>query len=90
MRAVEPDQYIEKLKERKENKRISQDFQLAGLEVATLLKDLKHKSLYIKLAKEHGIGPIMALAKEVVERRNIKNPGAYFMRLVGGLKNPKQ
>lgn len=86
MQQIEPDTYIQKLKERKENKRISQDFQLAGLEIANLLSDLDHKSLYIKLAKQHGISTMMSIAKEVADRKNVKNPGAYFMRLLRDLK----
>ena len=32
---------------------------------------------------------LLALAKSVVEKRDVKNPGAYFMRLVQGIKESK-
>ena len=74
--------YIEKLGERKKKSRAYREFQLIGLEVAGILEDPPHKSLYIKLTKLHGKSRILSLAKSVAERKNIKNKGAYFMRLL--------
>jgi len=53
-----------------------------GLEVAQILQDEKHKSLYIKLAREHGGEKIMRLAKDVADRKAIRNKGAYFMKVL--------
>lgn len=80
--AIGPE-YLETLRERAKTSRVYQKHQFTGLSVADLLDDRAHKSLYIKLAKEYGEERIMALAKSVAERSNIKNKGAYFMRLVG-------
>jgi len=80
------DVYFDILASRQKNTRVTTDFQLAGLEIATLLGDTKHKSLYIKLAKQHGIHAVMSLAKSVAQRHDVKNPGAYFMRLIAEMK----
>ena len=53
-----------------------------GLEIAHALKDEKHKSLYIKLAKERSGEGLLRLAKEIAEKRNVKNRGAYFMAVI--------
>ena len=53
--------------------------QLFGLEIAQILNDEEHKSLYIKLAKERGAEELLGLAKSIADRKSIKNKGAYFM-----------
>lgn len=75
-------QYWDILKERVEKSRSYHPHQVMGLEVATLLEDLKHKALYIKLAKKHGSDKILRLAKMVAENKNIKNKGGYFMKVL--------
>ena len=82
MEPLNKNDYIKELKKRSAQNRVTQNFQLVGLEVATILRDLEHKSLYIKLAKQYGTERIRSLAKDVADRRNIKNPGAYFMTLI--------
>jgi len=52
------------------------------LEVAGLLNDPEHKSLYIKLAKKHGADKLLRIAKGVAEKKDIKNKGAYFMKVL--------
>jgi hypothetical protein len=74
--------YLKKLRERGKESHVYRKYQLIGLEVAQILSDEKHKSLYIKLAKEHGADQLMRLAKDVAERRGIRNKGAYFMRVL--------
>jgi len=77
--------YLEKIKERrKTNSRVSQPYQLLGLEIADILGDRRHKALYIKLAKEMNAIELLRLAKNVEDTRNVKNKGAYFMRLLTG------
>lgn len=73
--------YLEGLKERGKKSRITKPYQMTGLYLAKLLEDEKHKSLYIRLAKEYNANFLVGLAKEVNEKKNIKNKGAYFMRL---------
>lgn len=89
MDSLNKEQYLQELKRRQGKKQITQNFQFIGLEVANLLHDFKHKALYIKLAKEFGADKILALAKDVAERRNIANPGAYFMSIIKELRNKK-
>jgi len=74
--------YLKKLKQRGKDSHVYRKYQLMGLEIAQILEDEKHKSLYIKLAKEHGGDQLMRLAKDVAERRGIKNKGAYFMKVL--------
>ncbi|MBI2024575.1 MAG: hypothetical protein HYT03_00575 [Candidatus Harrisonbacteria bacterium] len=74
-------EYLEELKRRSEEARVSKSYQLIGLEVAKLLGDWKHKALYIKLAKQYGEGRLMEVAKRVAERDEVKNKGAYFMKV---------
>jgi hypothetical protein len=79
--------YLDAIKKRKKDNRVSQEFQLIGLEVADILSDHEHKSLYIKLTKEIGKDKILSLAKTVAETKNVENMGAYFMKV---LYDPKE
>lgn len=74
--------YLRTLKKRGRQSRVYRKFQLLGLEIAHILQDEKHKSLYIKLAKEDLPEEMLRLAKEVAERKGVRNKGAYFMRLL--------
>lgn len=74
--------YLEELEKRKKESKVYKDYQLVGLLIAETLNDEKHKSLYIKLAKEHNQNELLRLAKSVAERKNIENKGAYFMSLL--------
>lgn len=74
--------YLNELKRRKKESRVYKSYQLTGLIIADILEDRKHKSLYIKLAKEYGENKMIMLAKDVAERPRIKNKGAYFMRVL--------
>ncbi len=78
--------YLEMLRERGKRSRVYQQHQLLGLELAELLRDPAHKSLYIKLAKERNAHELRELARAVAERRGVRNRGALFMYL---LANPK-
>ncbi|MBI3638550.1 hypothetical protein HY227_02295 [Candidatus Wolfebacteria bacterium] len=94
---MEEKNYIEILKDRSKTSHVYKKFQLTGLLISQILNDEKHKSLYIKLAKKHSEEKLMRLAKEVGERKGVKNKGAYFMKLLqniheiekknGGTKN---
>ena len=75
--------YVAKLKERALTSHVHRSHQLLGLEIAKILGDDKHKALYIKLVKTHGEA-LLGIAKDVAARGNVKNKGAYFMRVVAG------
>ncbi len=74
--------YIKNLKKRGKESHVYRKFQLIGLEIAQLLNDNEHKSLYIKLAKEKNPETLLAIAKDVAERKNIENKGGYFMKIL--------
>ena len=73
------DQYLQKLKKRGRESRVYRSYQLVGLEIAQLLGDEKHKALYIKLVKQGDAQRLLGLAKEISQKKNVKNKGAYFM-----------
>lgn len=74
--------YLSRLHQRKKESHIHREFQSIGIEVAELLGDIAHKALYIKLAKMYGKDKILPLAKDVADRKNIRNKGAYFMKIL--------
>ncbi len=78
--------YIEKLKKRSQESRVYRKYQLIGLEIAQLLDDPGHKSLYIKLAKENSAEKLLRIAKEISQNKNVKNKGAYFMKVCQAVK----
>jgi len=78
--------YINELKRRAKESRVYKKYQLFGLEIAKVLNDEKHKSLYIKLAKGDSSEKLLRLAKEIAEKKRIKNKGAYFMSCLKTLK----
>jgi hypothetical protein len=88
MDLLEGSNYMEALKKRSKDARVTRQFQFIGLEIATILHDLEHKALYIKLAKQYNPDTLLALAKDVRDRRDVKNYGAYFMSLVASLPKP--
>jgi len=80
--------YLDKLKERKKESRVYTVYQAVGLILAAILEDEKHKSLYMKLAKNYKPSDLIALAKDISQRKKIKKRGAYFMKVIQNL--PKQ
>lgn len=78
--------YLKGLQERSKESHVYHSHQSVGLEIAMLLRDTEHKSLYIKMAKMHNPDRLLSLAKSVTEKREVKNPGAYFMKLVQGIR----
>lgn len=73
--------YLEKLKERSKKSRVYTRHQLIGLMAAELLKDKEHASLYMKLAKEGDERILLSLAERVASNPDIREKGAYFMRV---------
>lgn len=76
------ERYLAELKRRSKESRIYRKYQLTGLLLAEILEDEKHKTLYIKLAKDGDGDRLLAIAKDVAERKNVKNKGAYFMKML--------
>ncbi len=76
--------YLETLKKRGKESKVYREYQLIGLEIADILNDRGHKALYIKIAKEKKTTHVelLRIAKLVREKQNIKNRGAYFMRII--------
>ena len=75
-------EYWTLLEQRAQNSRVSRHHQLVGLNLALILQDMRHKSLYIKLAKIYDPDRLLGLAKEIAEKKAVMNRGAYFMRIV--------
>lgn len=82
--------YLKTIKERSKESKVYRGFQLIGLEIADLLEDREHKSLYIKLAKQYDSDKLLGLAKDIATRENVQNKGAYFMTVVQNLKKDKE
>lgn len=78
--------YRDILKKRAKESKVYAPHQLTGLLLAETLEDEPHKSLYIKLAKEYDADQLIKLAKSIAERKNVKNMGAYFMKLLENYK----
>lgn len=68
-----------------EDKYISREFQLYGYHLAEELNDMKHKSLYIKLAKTHHRA-VLEKALQFCIDSNARNKGALFMWKLKQLK----
>ncbi len=83
---LKSEDYLEKLKKRSKESRVYKKHQLFGLEISEILNDQKHKTLYIKLAKENNPENLLRLAKQVAEKKDVLNKGAYFMKIVTSAK----
>lgn len=70
------------------DKYISREFQSYGIYIAETLDDLKHRGLYIKLAKTVHRS-ILEKALAYVSDSNAKNKGALFMWKLKELRNNK-
>jgi hypothetical protein len=73
--------YRATLAKRRKKSRIYRKYQSTGLALAEILQDRKHKSLYIKLAKEYDEQTLLAAVKDIAQRKQVKNKGAYFMKI---------
>lgn len=81
---------LSKYQTEEENKYISREFQDYGYSLAEELGDIRHKSLYIKLAKETPRGLMEAAKSFVIDAPNAKNKGALFMWKLKQLKQAKK
>jgi hypothetical protein len=80
---------IQKYKTDDTDKYISREFQKYGYELAQALDDVKHKSLYIKLAKETPRGLLEQAKSFVLDAQNARNKGSLFMWKLSQLKASK-
>lgn len=78
--------YIKGMKIRRKESRAYNKHQAVGAEIAEILSDKKYIAFYIKLAKEGNADILLALAKDVAQRKAVNNKGAYFMRLAAPLR----
>jgi hypothetical protein len=69
-----------------EDKYISREFQKYGYDLAEALNDMKHKSLYIKLAKDTPRGLLEAAKNFVKDAYKVDNRGRLFMWKLKELK----
>ncbi len=79
---------LDKTKETKRPKNISQEFQSYGVYVADTLGDSKHYSLYIKLAKTMPRKILDEALSYVKDYPNPKSKPKLFMWKIKQLKNP--
>jgi len=75
--------------DKKPDKYVSREFQQYGYELAQELDDVKHKALYIKLAKVHSRGRLEAARSFVKDATNARSKGKLFMWKLAQLKNQK-
>lgn len=73
-----------------EKKYISREFQDYGYRLAEELNDLKHKALYIKLAKELPRAILEEARSFVKDASNVKNPARLFMWKLTELRKKKK
>jgi hypothetical protein len=78
-------QLLDEKKGAEKNKYVSREYQDYGYRLAMELDDEKHKSLYIKLAKEADRA-VLEQAKRFVIDSNANNKGALFMWKMKKLK----
>ena len=71
------------------NKYISVEFQKYGCDLAQELGDLKHKALYIKLAKEKPRGLLETAKNFVKDAANARSKARLFMWKLKQLENKK-
>lgn len=73
----------------KPGKYISHEFQDFGYRLALDLDDLKHKSLYIKLAKNEERGLLEAARRFVIDADHARSKGRLFMWKLKELKKER-
>lgn len=69
---------------------ITQEFQDFGYRLAVELDDMKHKSLYMKMAKNESRGLLERALSFVKDASNAKSKAKLFMWKVKQLKKDKQ
>lgn len=70
---------INRVERKKQSVRVSKEFQDFGIRLSEELQDLKHKSLYIKLAKEKPRKALEEALSWVLDYPSGHNKGRLFM-----------
>lgn len=78
--------YMKTLNERAKKSRVYKSYQSTGLALAEILEDPEHKALYMRMSKMYDSNELIRIAKDLSERKNVDNKGAYFMTLVKKLR----
>jgi hypothetical protein len=84
--------YIKTLFKRSRESKIYKPFQSTGLILSETLNDPENKAIYMRLAKIYNNQQLIGKARDIAERKNIENKGAYFMKMlkdVVKLERPK-
>ena len=81
-------QLIDDRSDPKQDKYVSREFQSYGYKLAEDLGDMKHKALYIKLAKEADRA-MLEQCRSFVMDSNADNKGALFMWKLKELRQKK-
>lgn len=81
---------LAKYENRTDGKYISQEFQDYGYRLAIDLDDLRHKSLYIKMAKTVPRDILEQARSFVVDAEHAKSKGRLFMWKVGELRKAEK
>ena len=79
-------EYFKTLSKRARESRVYKPFQSVGLALAEILRDPENKAIYIRLAKIYDNQDLIAKARDVAERKNVENKGAYFMKMLKDMK----
>ncbi len=79
-------EYMKTLSERVKKSRVHKPYQSTGLLLAEILEDQDHKALYMKMSRIYDGNELIRIAKDLAERKNVENKGAYFMTLIKKLK----
>jgi len=78
--------YIKALAKRAKESKIYKPFQSIGLILAEILDDPENKAIYIRLCKIYDNQELIMKARDVAERKNITNKGAYFMKILKDIR----
>lgn len=78
---MDKEEYLSLLNRRAKESRSYRAFQTTGTDIADILGDQKHTALYIKIAKTVDGQTLLQTAKLIMQNKNVRNPGAYFMRI---------
>lgn len=83
-------QDILKTKDLTGDTRNKHEFQAYGNRLAEELKDPKHRSLYIKLAKKEDRNLLEQAREFVVSQKDVDTPGRLFMWKLGELRKQRE
>lgn len=83
-------QILKKYKIDDKNKYISREFQDYGYRLAEEMGDVKHASLYIKLAKDYSRGLLEQAKNFVKDAKNVRSKPRLFMWKLKQIRDEKE